>query len=161
VQATPQSFFGMYLNPPKKPAPTATSWRLEEMIHEVGLPVADDPTTLDTIRGVWALRYGAKAYPTLAAANFGAWRRMAAPPNSCGSTLTGRDTAFGMRICAASGASPTFGVTMLGSDPRRTSDANIFKFIAGLKYGKDPASGARFNLGASWGTGGKDAGFLC
>ena len=50
---------------------------------------------------------------------------------------------------------------MLGSDPRRTSDANIHKFIASLNYGKHPSTGTTFNLGPTWRDGGKDDGLVC
>jgi hypothetical protein len=161
VPKPPPTARGVHLAPIKTPAATATSWSLEEMMHQVGLPVSDDPTTLDDSKDVWRLRYGDKAYQTLAAASFATWRRLASQPATWRSLLNEQDTAFGMRNTDRSRASPTFGEVMLGSDPRRTSDANIFKFIGGLSYGKDPATGSSFNIGSVWKAGGKDAGFIC
>jgi hypothetical protein len=155
------SWRGNFLRQPKKPAGSATTWTLEELIHEVGLPVSSDPTTLNSIKDLWTLRYGNKDYQTLAARHFTAWRRMAGQPTSWRSVLNERDTAFGMRNSDRTRASPSFGEVMLGSDPRRTGDANIFKFIAGLNYGTDPDDDSTHNLGATWKEGAKDAGFVC
>jgi hypothetical protein len=151
---------------PKKPAATATSWSLEEMIHQVGLPVATDPATLDSVKDLWGLRYGTKDYQHLAATNFKGWRDLAAQPAAWRSVLNEIDSPFGIRNYDRPRATPSLSEVDLGSDPRRTKDVSFQKFIANLNYGKGPG-GSTYNLGPRWKDAqlekdrGPDWGFLC
>jgi hypothetical protein len=136
-----------------KPASSTTDWSVREMMHEVGMPVIADPTTLSAIAPLWTSRYGAKAYTALAAKNFNEWRQLARPPTARVAVLNDHDTAFGMRNYDRQRAARWRGPVDLGSDPRRTPDVDIFKFIENLTFGGR-------QIGSTW-TKGKDKGRLC
>jgi hypothetical protein len=130
---------------PKAPSSAATEWSIENMIHQVGLPVASDPTKFDELKSLWTFRYGNKNYSTLAAKNFAKWRDIDKPGQGRLAILNDQDTAFGMRIRSRPRAIETFSRVKMGADARRTADADTFKFIHGLRYGTH-------NIGAKWKT---------
>jgi hypothetical protein len=146
--------FASPLDESAKPASTATEWSVREMMHEVGMPVIADPATLSAMGPLWTSRYGEKNYTTLAAKNFNAWRQMARPPTSRVAVLNDHDTAFGMRNYDRPRAVRRTISTVVGSDPRRTPDADTFKFIENLTFGGR-------QIGSTWKANGKDKGRLC
>ena len=150
----PTGWHGHFFKYPRRPSASATVWTLEELIHEVGMPVPSDPLTLDAIKDLWKARYGDKPYKTLAANAFASWRSIAAAPMTWRTILNECDSAFGMSNFDRPRATSSFGEVMLGSNPRRTSDPNIFKFIENLRYGGH-------QLGATWIGNGKDASLVC
>ena len=143
---------------PRTPDPDATSWSVEEMVYEVGLgtPIGPDPMDLHScVVDYWQKIYGDYVTEARVAASFQAWRTLSPVQ------LNERNSAFGIHNYDRPRASPGLAWVALGSDPRRTSDPHIFEFIGSLNYGKDPASGESYNVGATWKPGGKDAGLVC
>ncbi len=91
---------------PKAPSSAATEWSIENMIHQVGLPVAS--TKLDDLKILWTARYGNKNYATPAAKNFAKWRDLDKVGHGRLAILNDQDTAFGMRIRSRPRALETF-----------------------------------------------------
>ena len=134
-----------------KPDPASTSWRLEELIYRVGLPVlADDPPTrpLEGVGGRlpdWQALYGAGITRDLVKDAYAAWLAAATRqlPNE-------RDTAFGLSVGQRPNLRSDNTTRNLALNPRRTTPDQFTKFVANLTFG-GAAIGTLWTMGDSKG----------
>ena len=137
-----------------KPDPAATSWQLEELIYQVGLPVsADDPPArpLDGTGGRladWQALYGAGITRDLVKDAYADW--LAAAPRQL---LNERDTAFGVSVGMRPNLLPENTTRNLDLNPRRTTPDQFQSFVEHLTFGGTA-------IGSMWTTG-DSKGLVC
>lgn len=143
---------------PAAPPAAATSWAVEHMVHELGLPVPQDPTpSVPDAVTRWKALYDAPVTEALVKGDFSDWDslRTHAPLNE-------RDSLFGIAHRVRPRASAVGGGDqLLRNSVRRTSEASLEKFIGALNYGTPPPGGDPHNIGETWSRGNRDFGLVC
>jgi IgA Peptidase M64 len=138
---------------PEEPPPSSTSWSLENMIHQLGVPVPNDPVqSIPDAITRWNKLYVTQVPVTekLVKGSFSDWNDLRSR-----SPLNELDTAFGFGIETRTRASlvKPWGDPLLRPAPRRTSEATInTDFISNLKISGFPVDG-------NWAA--KDRGLVC
>jgi hypothetical protein len=134
---------------PRPPEPTATEWRIENMIHEGGLPVpveAAAPNAAAWVASRQALYEFPASVPTISAKTLDDWNGLRSR-----SLLNERDTAFGLAHYdrpRASAQDQSEWRLML--DHRRTSEDSLRSFVKALTFGKDPTTSTPIEIGGTW-----------
>jgi fructose-specific component phosphotransferase system IIB-like protein len=148
---------------PRVPESGEKAWKIDAMIHEVGLPAKEDlefPLLSSQVLH-WQKLYGTKVTEEHTTAFFYKW--WLALLNRL--PLNERDTAFGMTLgertrVSYGGRVPTH--LLSAQCQRRASDASIATFVENLTFGKAPSGDLRNHIGATWKSPkGKDAGLVC
>jgi hypothetical protein len=165
---------------PSKPSPAATRWTLEELVHEVGLPLpAHRNRSRAALLTEWQALFGAHVtqprvsgpVPTPGGGIVEAW--------SLWRQLSDRtlvpevSTAFGMAVGGRRSADCVGTVArQLAPDPKRLDVEDFDEFLRNVQF-RDRATGTLTPLGARWGfvqdppgtpnarTAGKDLGLVC
>lgn len=136
---------------PQPQAPGAAAWTLEQLIHEVGLPVpADTSKNSATKIGEWGTLFGAKNYANVTPALFTSWLAIADRR-----LVDERDTAFGLALGERPRAEQCHPPRALTMHPRRASPAVLRQFLSTLTYGSPGQV-----VGTTW-TDGADKGLVC
>jgi hypothetical protein len=154
---------------PIQPAPSATNWTTENMLHEAGLRLPSEPRVANvqawvTDRStIYDLPAGLPNSPGIQQPEFEGW-------NAIGSRLQLNEvnSAFGLvHYDRPRVSGQDYSLDMLRVDRRRMSDASLQTFVQNLRFGEDPTTGVRYALGGSWlensfqGTRGRDRGRVC
>jgi hypothetical protein len=154
---------------PLQPTPSAIDWTAENMAHEGGMRVPKEPPAADaqgwvtTRATIYDLPSGLPNTPGIRQAEVQIW-------NEQGSRLLLNevDSAFGLAHYDRPRVSgQEYSLDLLQLDPRRMSDASLQAFVGNLRFGEDPSSGNRYEIGASWventfrARRGKDEGLIC
>jgi hypothetical protein len=143
---------------PEEPTPGATQWSVENMIHQLGLPVPKDPArSIPDWVTYWNQLYDTQVTAQLVQFNFSDWDLLRSR-----SPLNERDTAFGFAYGTRARVTGTaVGDPQLRPAPRRTTEASLDDFIKALSFGVAPPGGNPVNIGKVWTQGGKDRGLVC
>ncbi|HSJ04993.1 MAG TPA: M64 family metallopeptidase, partial [Verrucomicrobium sp.] len=143
---------------PAAPPAGATSWSVDNMIHEVGLPLPNSPTrTAAEWVTHWSKIYPATATVALVQPVLSDWVSL-----QNRTTLNERDSVFGfahrVRTRVSDGAE---GDPLLRPAFRRPTEASIDKFIEKLVYGNPQPGGDPYNIGETWANTQKDRDLVC
>jgi hypothetical protein len=162
ISGTGANQFGVLQVPrPAKPDPSATSWSLPNMIHELGLPAPQDPVlNINDAVAQWTQLYDTKVTSALVSASFQNWNDLRTR-----SPLNERDTVFGFADSTRPRVSDTSeGDALLRPSWRRTPEATLDTIFTDLVVPatNPPNPQARtFTIGQFWTPGGKDRGLVC
>lgn len=147
--------WGAVVPQPEKPRPG--SWTLEEMVHEVGLPVAiDDPPGRPLVGPGgkltdWQTLYGPHVTQALVRASYPDWLKLATRR-----VLNERNSAFGIALGERPQVEQKRVSRHISFHPRRTTSFHLDDFLESFEVGGVP-------MGRIWTTG-KDyglVGFVC
>jgi hypothetical protein len=143
---------GSRLLRPEEPPPGSTEWSVENMTHQLGLPVPKDPPeSLPDAITRWNKLYVTQVTDSLVKSNFSEWNALRSR-----SPLNERDSAFGFAIKTRARVSDVAGGDpLLRPAPRRTSEASIDLFTTNLQF-----SGF-WQFGNLWDQGAMDRGRVC
>jgi hypothetical protein len=142
------------------PAAGTTIWSVENMIHEVGLPVPKDPdnrSIADWINKHWKKLYNTQVTENLVRSNFADWVSLRTRTH-----LNERDSLFGIayrtrpRVSESKGGNPLLRLSL-----RRTSEATLDQFLERLTFGTPPLGLNPFQIGQTWLKNNKDADLIC
>jgi len=167
---------GEPLDPPSRPSPTATQWTLEELIHQVGLPVkAQTGLTRSALVADWKTLYDPGITDALVSGphellgggtmeTWDFWRQLG---NRI--LVTEISTAFGLAVGGRHSADCVGGFARtLVPNGKRLDIADFDTFLRNLWF-KEPGTGTHVTFGAQWAPleelpakpRGGDAGLVC
>jgi hypothetical protein len=161
---------GVPITRPSKPAPppAANPWTLEELIHEVGLPVpAQAGLDLPTLLGQWQTVYGSHVtepkvrgkHKTIGGATIEVWDFWRSLADRV--LVNEVSTAFGVAVGGRHSADCVGTLArILVTNPNRLDKQDLDAFLTNLRF-PDPASGgALVTFGDRWVVG-RDVGLVC